>query len=641
MASWLVSRLRREPAPYLPLATSQSQASTPFLYDCGPPSRFTSPAIASLGRFADDEGEEEKPYVNRLQEVPPWSPDPTAIKDDPAAPRAPEPILIRRLRRVLALLLAVVLLAGIFTISTTELLKHAKSAVNAGWYSFASSSALSAALVSAKSTSPAQSERFPVAFAPACNASTWSSGRWVAREPPFSPNASVWTVSPSLGRYLGLVAPDAAANSGGSDAEWPMSAYRRRAADWVWEAGSETCRNEVEAPWERLVEGEDDEEGIVNLLQDLIDRGGWLIAGDSLSEQHFYSLGCILFPHVRAVWPFPVMSMGQIKEEHLVLDAEGPLVQSGLLRVPEDWDFDGRPLVSFLRTDHGFSATELLDLHSSLVSSVNDTSAIDRYPALLSLAVPSPDLLTPTETYSPSIEYLLSLFLHPSAHRNITSPLVASYAPRTVSRDAWATEQRTTRSAEYRALIFSTGQHFSTRHFALPAEATAPSRGNAQLELFEYVLRAWMERVQTALGELGAEERRGKEVIVRATSNGHDACKEASAPVEEVDANRSTWYNWRDAARTNDIAKGVLAGAAHPQISFLDISRPAALRPDAHTNQDCLHNAVGTGVVEGWTRYLAYWLHERALWLDELNEDKSSSAAKWWDWLSRGKGANW
>lgn len=138
--------------------------------------------------------------MNRLQEVPPWSPDPTAIKDDPAAPRAPDPTLIRRLRRVLALLLAVVLLAGIFVISTTEMLKHTKSAVDAGWYRFASSSALSAALVSTTWSSPAQAEPASVAFAPACNASTWSSGRWVARQPPFSPNASVWAVSPSLGR---------------------------------------------------------------------------------------------------------------------------------------------------------------------------------------------------------------------------------------------------------------------------------------------------------------------------------------------------------------------------------------------------------------------------------------------------------
>ena len=62
------------------------------------------------------------------------------------------------------------------------------------------------------------------------------------------------------------------------------------------------------------------------------------------------SLSCTLFPHVRAVWPYPAMSeWRQIKEEHLLLSRESPLVAAGRLVVPDDWDWDGTPLVSHVR----------------------------------------------------------------------------------------------------------------------------------------------------------------------------------------------------------------------------------------------------------------------------------------------------
>lgn len=89
---------------------------------------------------------------------------------------------------------------------------------------------------------------------------------------------------------------------------------------------------------------------------------------------------------------------------------------------------------------------------------------------------------------------------------------------------------------------------------------------------------------------------------------------------------------------------------ASPQISWMQVNRPAALRPDAvrpfmfrlqresssaqlilvhaqHTNDDCLHLAMGTGVVEGWTRYIAYWLQEKAAHDDE---EAAAKASRWW-----------
>lgn len=58
----------------------------------------------------------------------------------------------------------------------------------------------------------------------------------------------------------------------------------------------------------------------------------------------------MLYPHVRALWPYPTMSeWHQIKEEHLLLNRESPLIKSGQLVVPEDWDWDGAPVISHVR----------------------------------------------------------------------------------------------------------------------------------------------------------------------------------------------------------------------------------------------------------------------------------------------------
>lgn len=59
----------------------------------------------------------------------------------------------------------------------------------------------------------------------------------------------------------------------------------------------------------------------------------------------------MLYPHVTATWPYPFMTSNQwqFKEEHLLLDPDGPLIRSGRLRVPPNWDYEGAPLISHVR----------------------------------------------------------------------------------------------------------------------------------------------------------------------------------------------------------------------------------------------------------------------------------------------------
>ncbi|BGP52442.1 hypothetical protein JCM10450v2_008420 [Rhodotorula kratochvilovae] len=397
---------------------------------------------------------------------------------------------------------------------------------------------------------------------------------------------------------------------------WGMSEYRERAAGWKWVSGSDTCRREVEGPWE--TEREDADEGTVKLLQDLVDRGGWLVVGDSLSEEHFFSLSCQLYPHVRGEWPYPFMTTNQwqFKEEHLLLHETSPLIRSGRLRVPKDWDWEGRPLISHVRSDHGFSATELLDLYRAVHSPLAPSAFRSLYPALSSLT-PHKNVTKLLRDYvplSPSLDYILALFLSPSSPRNVSTSLAPAYAPSETPPSALAAAARVTRSAHYRALIFSTGAHFSARQFDFNGADDALENA-APTEFFRFALRTWLARVSDAMQEGGRGQ--GKEVLVRPTNTGHDGCHDARGPLEEVDRGASVMWNWKELWRMNEAAEDIVRDAAHPQLHFLDLNRPAALRPDAHTNVDCLHLAIGTGVVEGWTRYIAYWLRERAGWSDE------------------------
>ncbi|GAA6057989.1 hypothetical protein JCM3770_004601 [Rhodotorula araucariae] len=472
-------------------------------------------------------------------------------------------------------------------------------------------------------------------WAPPCAARKFSTGRWVPRTPPPAENATVWASTGFSGCaqnwfrgdwHLGLEWPSEG-NPAGPAGEWPMSAYRRQAGGWAWAPEDETCK---------ALDDEEDEEQVQGvqvrrLLQDLVDRGGWLVVGDSLSEQQFFSLSCLLFPHVRALWPYPPMSeWHQIKEEHLHLDPASPLIATGELRLPEGFDFEGTPLISHVRTDHGLAPSELVDVYAAF-HATSPPALAERYPALASLPPHAnrQSILTDVETFSPALDYYLDLFLRPSSTRNITTGISPSYAPDTTPPDSLAVERNATRSAHYRALIFSTAAHFSARHFNLPpgdVEYAVPTsvdandraihahkeHGSAQVEFFELVVEAWAARVDEALRSATPQEREGKVVIVRPSSGGHNDCHSATRPLQEGEGARSDWYSWGDMPKMNDKAQALVAQVGNPQMVFLDLARPANLRPDAHTNDDCLHLSTGTGVIEGWTRYISYYLRARS-----------------------------
>ncbi|GJN94628.1 hypothetical protein Rhopal_007711-T1 [Rhodotorula paludigena] len=588
---------------------------------------------------------------------------------------------LRNHRRLIAVFVCAAVLLTAVSISPPKAVETARQAAQSRLSTLANSAQEHLPFVPTFSSSSSASAQWQ----PTCSASDWSAGRWVSRNLALSPNASIWDVSPTLGTgghcaqdfirvqwYLGTVSPEeaeAAATAAEAaarrtrerrsgeesveeapvnvvaselvDAErpdesaWAPSDYRMRAGNWRWEPESEACRTGVEDLWEARAEGEAVDEGTVQLLQDLVDRGGWLIVGDSLSEEHFFSLSCMLFPHVKGNWPYPFMTRNewQFKEEHLLLDASSPLIHSGRLRVPEQWDYEGSPLISHVRSDHGFDAEEILRLYTTVTSPSRPAAFSTLYPTLTSL-VPHDE---PIQLFSPSsiplsatLEYIHSLFLRPSAPRNITTPLGTAYASNTTWPSVLEDAARVTRSAHYRALIFSTGPHFSARQFdfnlgASGAERAAELIDVVPTEFFELVMRSWLDRTRAALDSASEAERAGKEVLLRPTNVGHDFCHDAPGPDEEEDRSKSTSFYWNQLWDMSAAAERFVHEMAHPQIHFVDTNRPTALRPDGHTNYDCLHLAVGTGVIESWTRYFAYWLHERGEWLDQQAQHGS-----WW-----------
>ena len=162
------------------------------------------------------------------------------------------------------------------------------------------------------------------------------------------------------------------------------------------------------------------------------------------------------------------------------------------------------------------------------------------------------------------------MFLRPQSYRNITTGISPSYSAATTPPSSLAVERNATRSAHYRALLFSTGAHFSSRHFNLPdgpvtyavpvaaspesgapAAAASTGVGNAQVEFFELVVDAWAARVSAALEAATPEEREGKVVLVRPSSGGHNDCHSATRPVQDGEEAQSNWYSWADMAVMN------------------------------------------------------------------------------------------
>jgi len=292
-----------------------------------------------------------------------------------------------------------------------------------------------------------------------------------------------------------------------------------------------------------------------DLLTELVERGGWLLIGDSVTEEHFFSLSCTLYPHVIATPKYTDgVSFDRAWPQNLYLNPKSTLLPS--LKLPIGFDIAKTPLVTFRRVDMLFSRDDLISIHKTL-------PPFDPKNATLSSKI-----FGPQESWDLSPSEYLPLFMAPLPE------------------------------AHYRTLIVNTAGHWTEATFAF-------NSGIPEIfAFFGNATREWVKVVAKAL----KSDKEGRQVLVRSYTPGHENCQNINMPYDEIHPYQYVWYNWNWLDRFNDAFEAVVKKFKHPQIHFLSIDRPAQLRPDAHTSSDCLHIAVGTGVIEGWTSYITHYI---------------------------------
>ncbi|KDR67812.1 hypothetical protein GALMADRAFT_79374 [Galerina marginata CBS 339.88] len=306
------------------------------------------------------------------------------------------------------------------------------------------------------------------------------------------------------------------------------------------------------------------------LVKLLVEDGGWYLVGDSVTENHFFSLSCILYPHVIATPDYTTNShFDRAWPQNLYLSPSSPMIQS--LSLPDGFDISTTALVTFRRIDILLSKQELIDIHSSIQApgqTLNDSS-----------------LFSDESVWTLPVDEYIAEFLAPLPKAN------------------------------HATMVVSTGGHWTVTLFS----KVSPPGIQSVLALFNAAMQRWSQRVQNSLLEANRDltswrwgrptRLARKRAVVRAYLPGHESCHTFREPWAEVQPFVWNWYNWGNIWEFNDIFERILAPKrTYPDIDFLPIDRPARLRPDAHTTGDCLHIMAGAGVLEGWTHYIWHFL---------------------------------
>ncbi|KAH6906538.1 hypothetical protein BKA70DRAFT_1372481 [Coprinopsis sp. MPI-PUGE-AT-0042] len=352
-------------------------------------------------------------------------------------------------------------------------------------------------------------------------------------------------------------------------------------AEWEWVPGKR-CRAGSGRWGDGLREWDTQE-----VIKELVEGGGWLLIGDSVTENHFFSLSCLLYPHVTGHPDYTKLTTAYDRAwpQHLYLNPDSPLISK--LSFPSGFNISSTPLVTFRRTDILWLQEELRSMHEEL------------HPEFYSGSDGSPSNFTlfgqePVWTMSPN-EYF-GIFNKPLPEGN------------------------------YATMIVSTAGHWTTGLFygyATPelyevSDDPAPLwHYEGLLQFYEEVMSRWVAEMQRMLDEASGKTSarfsslRGhkRRIILRPYLPGHEDCHKARTPWSEIQPFKGDWWNWKKIWRFNKIFEDLLQDRrAFPNIRYLGIDRPARLRPDAHSATDCLHIMSGAGVLEGWSHYIWHYI---------------------------------
>ncbi|KIK24788.1 hypothetical protein PISMIDRAFT_677882 [Pisolithus microcarpus 441] len=313
-----------------------------------------------------------------------------------------------------------------------------------------------------------------------------------------------------------------------------------------------------------------------SIVKDMVQKGGWLLLGDSIAENHFFSLSCLLYPHVRATPNYtenPYFDRAWV--QNIYLSPTSPLLDE--IDLPTGFSVESTPLVTFYRVDLLFNKEDLDNIYRRT--------------------------LMPADTFGPEIEAdLANKTLFSKEQTWSMSP--SEYMPKLLGDLP---------DFHYGTLVVSTAGHWTTTLMSAFRDEEAGEEagyGIANVKsFFEIAMREWAREVQTAINEYRAKGGwRPKQVVVRAYLPGHEDCHNHHEPWTEIEPYRWRWYNWPWIQDFNKIFKALLASSEYPDIFFLQIDRPGRLRPDAHASGDCLHLLTGPGVIEGWSHYIWHFV---------------------------------
>ncbi|KAJ3725633.1 hypothetical protein DFJ43DRAFT_1002488 [Lentinula guzmanii] len=405
-----------------------------------------------------------------------------------------------------------------------------------------------------------------------CTPSAYSSGKWV-----YSPRTTNKTrIEDPKGDALEFAGFEGCASSreflwhlaSDNEAQWDRFPG---ASSWKWDLSQTNGCENSESYGIRELEREENKRLFVT---DLVQNGGWLVLGDSITEGHFFSISCSLYPHVIAT-PDYIKNpyFDRAWPQNLYLNPDSPLVNQ--INYPEGFNISETPLVTFRRIDLLLSLEELEVLHE--------------------------------QKHSQSADFTL-----------FSNEAIWTMSPSTYVSDIFLS---TLPKANYANLIVSTAGHWTTTMFSGYSDETdnegVQHHGDGidgLINFFGEAMEYWADHVQNAINHdqkgvvLASGGRARRQAMVRAYLPGHEDCHDYRQPWKEVEPMKWGWYNWGSIWKFNQVFDTLLSKPKYLDIHYLAIDRPARLRPDAHATGDCLHIMAGAGVLEGWTEYIWHYI---------------------------------
>lgn len=227
-----------------------------------------------------------------------------------------------------------------------------------------------------------------------------------------------------------------------------------------------------------------------------------MLFADSITEGHFFSLSCLLSPHVRATPNYTENPyFDRAWPQNLYLNPSSPLVHT--LLFPANFSIEKTPLVTFRRNDLLLSKEELVDLHREVYNPKEDF-----------------ELFSEEGFWSLSPQEYMKIFTAPAPEGN------------------------------YGTLIASTGGHWTTTLLHGFRDEEAGNDAGFGIEgvigFFNHAMTKWANDVQELIYEDQRVNvrRKPRRVVVRAYTPGHEDCKNYKEPWDVYIPGRWKFYNW-------------------------------------------------------------------------------------------------